>query len=165
MKNKITVVTFLLLIVLAALMPLGTLAQTEVGVNILQIIPGSGASGSIASLIGTIYTLNGSYQVLLGKTVVADGTSVGYYVEANFTVPELPAATYALILRDVRANVNASEQFTVSIGYSVTPSPPIIQEGDSITLNVAVTGGSLGTSYGANIVLPKANLSAANSGP
>ena len=109
--------------------------------------------GTNCNLLGTIYTSNGTYQIFIGKTLVASGTADGYYVDANFTVPELSAATYALILRDAKINVNASDQFTVGIGYSVSASPSTIQEGNSVTITAAVTGGSLGTSYGAKIIV------------
>jgi hypothetical protein len=85
--------------------------------------------------------------------MVAQGIAEGYYVEANFTVPELPAASYALILRDVKINVNASDTFTVQPGYAITPSSNAIQEGGSVSLNVAVYGGSLGTNYGTTVTV------------
>jgi hypothetical protein len=85
--------------------------------------------------------------------MVAQGVAEGYYVNTNFTVPELPAASYALILRDVAINVNASDTFTVQAGYAVTPSSSTIQEGGSVTINVAVYGGALGTNYGATVTV------------
>ena len=53
--------------------PLEVLAQnTNIGVSILQITPNSatGSVGSSVNVIGTIYVSNGSYQILMGKTVV-----------------------------------------------------------------------------------------------
>ncbi len=73
--------------------PLEVLAQnTNLGVSILQITPSSatGPVGSSVNVIGTIYVSNGSYQIVMGKTVVSSGKADGYYVDANFTVPELP---------------------------------------------------------------------------
>jgi hypothetical protein len=125
------------------------------GINILQLTPtdAAGSKGESVNLIGTIYSSNGSYQIFIGKTMVAQGTAEGYYVDANFTVPELPAASYALILRDVKINVNASDTFTVQSGYAITPSSSAIQEGGSVSLTAAVYGGSLGTSYGATVTV------------
>lgn len=133
--------------------PLDTLAQSTFGVSIIQITPSeaAGSRGETVRLQGTIYTSNGSYQVFVGKTLVSSGKADGYYVETNFTVPELSAASYALILRDVAININASETFTVRVGYGVTPSSTSIQEGNSVALTVAVYGGSLGTNYGATV--------------
>src|SRR5665648_207574 len=155
-KKIVTIIILFLMVVAAVLTPLGTQAQDQsMSVRIIQITPNpaSGPAGSSAAILGTIYTPNGSYQVFVGKTMVASGTSAGYYVDATFTVPELPAATYALILRDVKINVNGSQQYTVSTGYTVSASPSTAQEGASVTLNVAVVGGQLGTSYGANIAV------------
>jgi hypothetical protein len=137
----------------AIVVPSSTLAQTSTSVNILQLTPNGASPGTQVKVDGTISFSNSSYQIILGKTIVASGTSQGNYVNANFTVPELSTATYPLILRDVAVNVNATSQFTVITGYSVSPASLITQEGESIGLNVAVTGGQLGTSYGANIAV------------
>ncbi|NLF87339.1 carboxypeptidase regulatory-like domain-containing protein [Candidatus Bathyarchaeota archaeon] len=156
MNHKIVAVSILFVLAFSILtLPLATLGQNSMGINILQLTPSDavGSKGENVNLIGTIYTSNGSYQVFIGKTMVAQGNAQGYYVEANFTVPELPAASYALILRDVKINVNASDTFTVQTGYDVTPSSSSIQEGGSVTLTAAVYGGSLGTSYGATVTV------------
>jgi hypothetical protein len=155
LNHKIVTVTILFFVACAlVLAPIEPLVK-GMDLNILQVTPNSksAAMGTSCNLLGTIYTSNGSFQVFIGKTLVASGTADGYYVDTNFTVPELPAATYALILRDTKINVNASDQFTVNIGYSVTASPSTIQEGNTVTVTAAVTGGSLGTSYGAKIVV------------
>ncbi len=153
MNNKILLATFLLFTAFALLMPLDAIAQSQRGVSIVQINPskGTGPAGSNVNLLGTISTLQGSYQVLIGKTVVTSGTADGYSVNANFTVPELLAATYALTLRDTRINVNATDQFTVITGYSISTVPALVQEGTSVTFSVSVTGGQLGIPYGATV--------------
>ncbi len=139
--------------------PLEILAQnTNLGVSILQITPSSatGPVGSSVNVIGTIYVSNGSYQIVMGKTVVSSGKADGYYVDANFTVPELPVGPYALTLTDLGINVNSTQQFTVTTGYAITALPSSIQEGSSLTLVVSITGAQSGLSYSANIavVLP-----------
>jgi hypothetical protein len=139
--------------------PLEVLAQnTNLGVSILQITPSSatGPVGSSVNVIGTIYVSNGSYQIMMGKTVVSSGKADGYYVDANFTVPELPVGPYALTLTDLGINVNSIKQFTVTTGYAITAVPSSFQEGSSLTLTVSITGAQTGLSYSANIaaVLP-----------
>ncbi len=156
MNHKIVAVSILFVLAFSILtLPLATLGQNSMGINILQLTPtdAAGSKGESVNLIGTIYSSNGSYQIFIGKTMVAQGTAEGYYVDANFTVPELPAASYALILRDVKINVNASDTFTVQSGYAITPSSSAIQEGGSVSLTAAVYGGSLGTSYGATVTV------------
>ena len=147
------------LLAFAIVAPLQVYGQnTNLGVSILQVTPDgrSGPVGTEVNIQGTIYQSNSSYQILLksGATeyVVASGISEGFYVDGNFTVPGLPAGTYALILRDVGISVNsAAESFTVTTGYSISTSSSNIQEGGSVTLTVSVTGASLGTSYYANV--------------
>ncbi|MGE5187427.1 MAG: hypothetical protein ACM3JE_00200 [Betaproteobacteria bacterium] len=159
MNKKIITVTLMALLTFAILAPLQVYAQsTNLGVSILQVTPDgrSGPVGTAVNIQGTIYQSNSSYQILLksGATeyVVASGTSEGFYVDGNFTVPEIPAGTYALILRDVGISVNsAAESFTVTTGYSISASSSNIQEGGSVTLTVSITGASLGTSYYANV--------------
>jgi len=151
----------------AALMsvPLGV-AQNELDANIYQITPNSasGPSGSSVNILGTIYNPNSTYQIILGRTVVASGISEGYYVNANFTVPESAVGRYALILQDVASNRNSSRHFTVSIGYDISMSQSTVKQGDSITFNVSVTAGSLDVNYYAkiDIVLPSGTIYTAN---
>ena len=139
--------------------PLDVLAQnTNLGVSILQITPSSatGPVGSSVNVIGTIYVSNGSYQIVMGKTVVSSGKADGYYVDANFTVPELPVGPYALTLTDLGINVNSNKQFTITTGYSITASTSSVQEGNSLALTISISGAQSGISYSANVavVLP-----------
>jgi hypothetical protein len=160
LNKKIITVSILLLIALSAVVaPIGVFGQnTNLGVNILQVTPntGSGTVGTKVNLQGTIYQSNGSYQVSFGNNVVDKGVAQGYYVDSNFTIPELPSGSYSLTLTDLSINVNSTQTFSVSTGYSITPVPDSLQEGGSVTLNVAVTGGVSSTSYVANVavVLP-----------
>ncbi|HSQ49111.1 MAG TPA: carboxypeptidase-like regulatory domain-containing protein [Candidatus Deferrimicrobiaceae bacterium] len=165
MNKKIITVTLMALLAFAIVAPLQVYAQnTNLGVSILQVTPDerSGPVGTAVNIQGTIYQSNSSYQILLksGATeyVVATGTSEGFYVNGNFTVPELPSGTYALILRDVGISVNSpAESFSVTSGYSISASSSNIQEGGSVTLAVSITGATLGTSYYANVKVSLVN--------
>ena len=157
MINKTFLFTILsLLAIIILLLPIGVLAQSSFGVSILQITP-SDASGSVGTSVnvqGTIYTSNGSYQVLFNRQVVASGKAEGFYVNANFSIPEVPSGAYALAFRDVAINVNSTAQaFTVTTGYSITASSQTIQAGSSVTLTASVTGALSGTSYYAKITV------------
>jgi hypothetical protein len=160
LNNKIITVTIIFLLAFSALfIPLEVYAQnTNLGVTILQITPSAatGPVGTNVNIQGTIYVSNGSYQIVLDKTVVVSGTAEGYYVNANFTVPPMPSGNYALILTDLGINVNSTQTFGVTTSYSVNAVPSSLQEGNSLTLNVSVTGGEIGTSYIADVavVLP-----------
>jgi hypothetical protein len=161
LNNKIVAVTLILLIALGAvLLPLQVLAQSStMSVYIYEVKPddASGVVGSSGSIQGSIYTKDGSYQLLFGKTVVASGTAEGYYVNTNFTVPEVPSGTYALTLRDVAINVNSTKQFTVKTNYVINAVPSAVQEGDSLQLNVSVLGGQPSTLYNAVITVKLPN--------
>jgi len=138
----------------AVVTPIEVYAQnTNLGVNLLQITPSeaTGPVGSSVNVIGTLYTSNGSYQLFVGRTLVASGKSQGYYVETNFIVPQLLSGPYALILRDVAININSTKQFTVTTNYAINAVSPSVQEGSNVVLNVTVSGGKLGTSYSANV--------------
>ncbi|MCW3995591.1 MAG: carboxypeptidase-like regulatory domain-containing protein [Candidatus Bathyarchaeota archaeon] len=156
MKKQIVTLTILVLISLAAVCaPLEVLAQTNIGVQIYQTTPStsSGPVGTRVNILGSIHTPNSTYQVILGKTVVTTGTSEGYYVNANFTVPELLNGPYALILRDVSININYSQRFTVETGYGINAIPSSVQEGNTLKVNVSVTGGIPGSSYTATVTV------------
>ncbi len=132
--------------------------QQSLGVNIFQITPAelNGIVGQSVNLQGTIYTSNGTYQVYLGRTLVATNKAEGFYVNSNFTVPELPAGTHQITLRDAAININATQRFDVKTAYSINAVPKQAQEGNSVTLNVTVTGGQAGIGYNAevSVVLP-----------
>jgi hypothetical protein len=157
LNKKIIAVSILFLMAFAVVFaPLEVLAQnTNLGVSILQITPSSatGPVGSSVNVIGTIYVSNGSYQIVMGKTIVSSGKADGYYVDSNFTVPELPVGAYALTLTDLGINVNSTQQFTITTGYSITASPSSVQEGTSLVLTVSITGAQSGISYTANVAL------------
>ena len=171
LNKKIVAVTLLVLMSFAVALTPSKLVfgqNQNLGVSILQVSPaGSNASNGTSTLTGTvgyalnlqgtIYSANNTFQIIFANQVVATGTSDGYYVNANFTVPEVTRGTYALRLRDVTANVNSTEaDFQVTTVYSINAIPSKIQEGNSVVLNVTVTGCDSTTAYGANVsvVLP-----------
>ena len=142
-----------------AIMPIAIVSgQSQFGVSILQVTPTSltGTVGTPVNVQGTIDTKYGSYQVIFGTSVVATGNAEGYYVNANFSVPQIPAKSYPIILRDLSLNVNSTgtpESFQVTIGYVINPIPSQIQEGGSVVLNVSVTAEAPNIAYVANVTV------------
>jgi hypothetical protein len=142
----------------AFLLPLMMVAG-QLGVSILQVNPSSlsGTVGQRVYVEGTINTSNGTYQLFFGSNLVADKTAEGFYVNATFTVPELPGGSYTLTLRDVKQNVNDTKEFNVQTVYSVkalVPSAPtLLQQGSSVTLNVSITGGQASTAVNPEITV------------
>lgn len=160
MKNRAFVILTILLLGASSILIPFPPVQGQLGVNVFQIDPTQGIAGQLINVQGTIDTSDGEYSIYLGNALVATNTSDGFYVNANFTVPQLPGGSYVLTLRDLTSKNNGTNTFLIQPGYFITavkpPSPNQLKEGDAVTLNVTVTGGKPGTIYGANvtIVLP-----------
>jgi Carboxypeptidase regulatory-like domain len=157
--NKKTITFTLLLMLSATLMSAPFSVVGQLGVYIYQVTPTglSGPVGEHVNVQGTINTRNGAYEVWFSNNLVDSNTAEGFYVNANFTVPEIVAGSYTIVLRDVSENANATKDFSVTTEYSakavVPSSPAILQQGSSVTLNVEVTGGEANKVYYANITV------------
>jgi hypothetical protein len=127
-------------------------------VDITEVLPSSmtGTVGSIVTVLGSVANNNDAYRIFFDQSIVASGTAVGYDVAANFYVPPIPSGTYSLTLVDTTTGASSpADQFTVTTNYVIDPIPSYAQEGNSVVLNVTVTGGNSGA-YVANVsvVLP-----------
>jgi len=158
LKNRVVAVTLLILMVVSfLLMPLA-LVLGQVDTEIVLVSPQEeGVVGQAVNVQGTIQTQNGAYEIWFGNKLVASNNSEGYYVNANFTIPQLSGGAYTIILRDVNRRVNATYPFNVLESYTIQalgPSPPAqLQEGRNVVLNVTFTGVQLGTAYYANVTV------------
>ncbi len=134
-------------------LPLISAQSQSSSVSISEVSPNSlsGPVGQAVNVQGTIYTYNGGYQIIFGSNVVGTGASTGYSVNANFIVPEIPAGSYNLTLKDVTTGVTSTDQFQVITTYYINAIPSQIQEGASILVNVTVTGGQPTTPYTADV--------------
>ena len=157
MKKK---VAFTLLILMSAAFLFMPFSQVvgQLGVNIYLVNPeDEGVVGQVVNLQGTIDTTNGEYEIWFGNKLAVSNSSEGYYVNTNFSIPELSEGDYTIILRDVQKNVNATYAFTVLMAYyieAIEPSPPKqLQEGSDVVFNVKLTGARSGTSYYANVTV------------
>jgi hypothetical protein len=157
-KKTVAVTTLLILMSVGFLfMPL-SLVLGQAGVNIYLVSPAEqGVVAQNVNLQGTINTNNGAYQIWFGNKLVVSSNSEGYYVNTNFTIPELSGGDYSITLQDVAQNVNATQSFTVIPAYYINPlvpsSPVQLQEGSNVGLNVTLTGGQPNTQYTANITV------------
>ncbi len=177
MNRKIIAITVLVFMSLAAaITPFAiVLGQgSQLGVSIIQVVPAAyantttqinsvynGSAGQLYNVKGTIYTSNGTYNVIMENTIVASGKASGFYVNTNFTVPQLPGGDHNFLIEDVQqGNLNSTgstpEQFKITPAYTVTPANAYNQEGANVALTVGLTGGNSGLTYAANItvVLP-----------
>jgi hypothetical protein len=176
LNKKIVAVTLLLFIFLAAAVAPFVLVrgQNSLGVQIIRVTPASqantlvtvpstynGTAGELYNIQATIYTGYGTYNVIIGNTIVASGTANDYYVNANFTIPQLPGGDYNFLIEDIKQDdLNSTgqtpEQFLILPGYTIMPVNSYNQEGSTVPLTVSITGGNKGASYTANVtvVLP-----------
>ncbi|MCW4053868.1 MAG: hypothetical protein NWE84_02965 [Candidatus Bathyarchaeota archaeon] len=157
MKKKVAFTLLMLMSVAFSFIPL-SLVLGQLGVNIYLVNPEEeGIVGQSVNLQGTIDTTNGEYEIWFGNKLVTSNSSDGYYVNTNFSIPELSEGDYTIILRDVKRNVNGTYPFRVLMAYyieALEPFPPRqLQEGSDVVLNAKLTGARSGTSYYANITV------------
>jgi hypothetical protein len=158
--NKKAIIATSLIIVVTLGLATSTLAVLgQIGPQIEQIFPEdlTGVVGETVSVLGSIDTRNGKYEIYFGSTPVTNGAALDNSVSASFRIPETPVGEYTITLRDIQANSNATKSFTVNTAYSVEPTVPAapgqLQEGSSVALNVTVSGGQPSTTYRANITV------------
>ena len=156
MKNKTFAVPLIILLSIAFLFAPLSIVSGQ-GVSLTGVFPQNVQVGYEATVTGTLETVDGKYQVLLGNQIIASGTAAGTAVTANFTVPELPGGDYIVTLIDVSAKTNSTQPLSVFPAYYINatlPTPPAqLQEGGPVTLNVTLTGAFPGVAYYADIMV------------
>ena len=159
MKTNIAAVAPLILLTVASIFTLFLPIVNAAEVEITSVSPSSqqGKVGEEVRVIGTINTTDGRYQIWFGSELIADKTASGNSVDLNFTVPELPGGNYTITLIDVDRNLNTTTWFYLETAYyveAVVPAlPELLQESDSVVLNVTVTGGEPDTVYYADLTV------------
>jgi hypothetical protein len=158
LKKKAVAITLLMLMSISIVLMPPSLVLGQLGVNIYLVTPQDQASVSQeVNIQGTINTQNGEYKLWFGSSLVISNTSDGFYVDAKFKIPSVPEGSYSIILQDVKENVNATQAYTVIMGYYIEAGAPTapaqFQEGSNIVLNVTLTGAKTGTAYLANVTI------------
>jgi uncharacterized membrane protein (DUF106 family) len=128
LEKKAFLFTVLVLMSAAFLyVPFSLVLGQQLGTNITAVNPKSGTIGSQVSVQGTIDTANGSYLIYFGDKLVVNNTSAGYYVDANFTVPDLPVGKYNITLQDATSRFSATQSFSlISTGISAIPLSTVL---------------------------------------
>jgi hypothetical protein len=156
-KKAVTVPLLIALGVTLIFLPLHFVSGQSLSISYVLPTTKTGAVGDAVRIIGYIETTNGAYQIWFGNKLVVSNTSVGYSVDANFTVPELPGGEYTITLGDTSKNTNATQTFTINIDYNikaiVPSSPAQLQEGSNVVLDVTLTGGQSDATYYANVTV------------
>jgi hypothetical protein len=168
LKTRVIAGIFLVVVITLGLATISQPVKGQsTGSQIAEVFPSDlkGVVGQTVSVLGSIDTRNGKYEVYLGRTLVLTGTAQDNAVSAVFKIPESPEGFYSLILRDTALNQNATKDFMVNAAYYVEPFAPSVpsqlQEGSTVALNITITGGQPNTVYKANItVILPAPLSA-----
>jgi hypothetical protein len=162
LKRKAASITLLILLSVSFLFMQLWMVLGQLGVNIYLVNPEEeGIVGQNINLQGTISTTNGAFEIWFDKKLLVNQSAEGYYVNVNFTIPQLSAGDYVITLRDVSKNVNATHDFSIRMAYyiaALVPSTPAqLQEGSEVVLNVRITGAQSDSSYFANVTvgLPK----------
>ncbi len=122
----------------------------------LTVKPDRGKVGEEITVSGTIDTENGTYQILFDGKIIMNGTAKGKNVNVNITVPEYPAGTYQIILRDVNASTESSPvEFTIETLYTlrIYPESKRIMEGQNLNISVTIVGGKNQTTYNLNMTV------------
>ena len=167
LKQKAITVALLVVmsIALVVLPSVNVLGQPPTGFAILQITKQGTISPTLTegyvdepiTVVATQLTSNGPYLMYFGNFLVGNSTSQGYLISSNFTIPQLPGGNYNISLIDVNQNQGTTSPFGVAINYIaqpiVPPEPAQLQEGNSVSLNVSVTGGQPNNAYSGNIVV------------
>lgn len=155
-KDKITTTFIALLLMITFLAPL--LPQTTATPTITTITPTSGPVGTTVKIEGIIDTTNGTYTIYFDGEEVKNGTALEKAVDDTFVAPHRPEGSYNITLYDSSTKTfSAPVSFAVKTAYhikAVVPtSPEQLQEGDSLTIWVNVTGGAENTRYLANLTV------------
>jgi len=155
-----TINTLTVMLVLTVFSQLVSLQVYAADVRIVSISPvtRTGKVGEPITLIGTINTTNGMYEVLFNSTKVAWGYAIENSVNCSFAVPQLPGGNYTVTLRDVNASINSPPSwFYIETAYNIKVDKPQyptqFQEGTTtINITVSITGG-VEAIYVANITV------------
>jgi len=161
LSQKTIAKSLIIMLVLIALSNFVVMQVYAVDVKIISISPAdkTGEIGEQVTLIGTINTTNGMYEILFNNTKVAWGFASENNVNCSFTIPPLPGGNYTVTLRDVNASTDSLPSwFYIKTAYIVKvdrpPYPSQLQEGaTTINITVSITGGKANTHYAANITV------------
>lgn len=153
--EKVKPVALLLLILMSAFVSLSLVPQAFAAASIISMAPTAGNIGTLVNLKGNISNTGGTYEIRFDNNVIASGTAQGIDVNASFLIPEATSGNHTIMLLDTATTENSTQTFTISTAYTIKADMPVLpkqwQEGDSVTLNVTMTGANATTTYGADI--------------
>jgi uncharacterized membrane protein (DUF106 family) len=129
LNRKILMFAFFVLASVAFLLSVSC-AVGQTSTAITRLTPDSGTAGKIfnVTLVGTVNTTGGFYQILLDDsknnhlTTLANGTASGNAVSSNFAFPSLIPGNYNIVLQDANSSTTNQQIFHVAAeGISAIP--------------------------------------------
>lgn len=155
-----TFAVFLILVSVFSALELIPVSEVMAETKIIALDPTSGHVWDAVAATGTIDTVNGTFTIRWDQTQnVTSGEAVGTDVAASFVVPPTNASSSGRnvtieLIDDIAGNIT-STFFTLLTEFTLhveAPSPPKqLQEGNTTSIKVNVTGGLPNTVYAANI--------------
>ena len=157
--RKIKPLAFMFLVLSSILLTFPFLPKAEAQTSIISLNPSSGHVNDTVQLTANISTVNGTFQVMFDEFNITSGTATGNSVNAPFVVPDAVAGAHNVTVIDTNATTAEKDTrtFTVTTAYyldvpKIDP-PGQRQEGDSVPINVTITGGESNTTYVANVTV------------
>jgi len=157
--RKIKPLAFMFLMLSSIMLTFPFLPKAEAQTSIISLDPSSGHVNDTVQLTANISTVNGTFQVMFDEFNITSGTATGNSVNASFVVPDAVAGAHNVTV--INTNATTAEKdtrtFTVTTAYyldapKINP-PGQRQEGDSVPINVTITGGESNTTYVANVTV------------
>lgn len=159
--RKAKSVTFLLLILMSITIPFSFLPYVKATTIIISMGPLAGQVGTPIYLEANISTSNGQYAIYFDDVSLLNGTAVREDLNATFAIPDAVLGNHTVKLSDVKTGESATQTFTVITAFflnaSIPTSPQQWQEGDSVPINVTVTGANSSILSVANITIMAPN--------
>jgi hypothetical protein len=157
--RKIKPLVFMFLILSSFILTFSSLPMAEAQTSIISLSPSSGTVNETVQLTANISTSNGGFSVMFDELNITSGTATGNSVNASFVVPDAVTGAHNVTVIDMATAENDSETFTVTIAYYLdvpkVDAPGQRQEGDSVPINVTITGGESNTTYVANVTVER----------
>lgn len=130
---------------------------TDVEISSISPATYRGKVGEEVRIIGTINTTDGWYHIWFDHSLNKSARAIGNKVNATFRVPKLPGGNHTITLHDEETKNNATTWFYIETGYYIVPDlpkePKLLQQDDTVNLNLTVTGGKRNTVYCANVTV------------
>jgi hypothetical protein len=157
--RKIKPLAFMFLILSSVIFAFSFLPKVEAQTTIISLDPSSGHVNATVQLTANISTPNGRFSVMFDELNITSWTATGNSVNASFVVPDAVTGAHNVTVIDTATAENDSETFTVTIAYYLdvpkVDAPGQRQEGDSVPINVTITGGESNTTYVANVTVER----------